>query len=169
MDFAVVKGKSGLRVLVNCCQLAPLKEGRPSCMVGLKFERRSAGFVCQYQEVLAKTQRCVQLASPLPKQPLAPQCRKYIRALTQWFAKLLRPRISVQRLRSPKSSGCHQGRSDPNVQFDFDLGALDLIRDVPYDSGRDSVIAGKRSINILAIFACICWRRLLSNVAYAAS
>src|SRR5262245_11407238 len=119
MNLGVVKGKSSLGVRVNFCQLAPPKGGRPRGMVGLKFERCIAGFRCPAQPPSAKPLGGAPLGSSKPNQPLPPQCREYVRALAKSLTKLLGPRISLQHLRCPKSSGRHEGRSDSNVQFDF--------------------------------------------------
>src|SRR5262249_34297964 len=148
MNSGIVKGKSSLGVRLDFSQLAPPKGGHPRGMVGLKFEPRITGFLRQYQQPLAKPLGGVQLASPPTKQPLAPQCREYIRALTQWFAKLLGPRIGFQHLRSPKSSGCHEGRSDSNVQFDFGLGALDRVPDVRRGIKRTPQVADRLFIGV---------------------
>jgi hypothetical protein len=95
MNFGVVKGKSSLGVRLNFGQLAPPKGGRPRGMVGLKFEPRIAGFLCQYQQPPAKPLGGVQLGSAKSKQPLAPQCREYICAPTKSLTKLLGPRIGL--------------------------------------------------------------------------
>jgi hypothetical protein len=41
------------------------------------------------------------------------------------------PTRSIQHLQRSKSLGRHKGGSQPDAQFDFGLGALNLIRDVP--------------------------------------
>ena len=127
MNSRVVERKSGFRVPAHVRQFALPERGRPRGVVGLKLEPGIAGFFSQRQQPFAKPPGVVYFTSSPSKHPLAPERGKNIRALAQTFAKRLGPGIGLEHFRRSKSSRCYEGGAEPNAQFDFDLGTLDLV------------------------------------------